>query len=103
MCAAAVEVDESKIAEIHHVTGHPGVKRTLYFVRRVHPTVTRRQVHAIVMDCKTCHSIDPAPVKWRKGSLDVDKVWQRVAMDITHYKGRSYLTLIDCGPSRFTI
>ena len=24
-------------------------------------------------------------------------------MDITHYRGKSYLTLIDCGPSRFAI
>ena len=103
LCAAAVAVDRDKIVEIHHSTGHPGVKRTLYFVRKIHPAVTRRQVQAIVADCQTCRSIDPAPVKWNKGHLAVDRVWQRVGMDITHYQGTSYLTLIDCGPSRFTL
>ena len=44
---------------------------------------------------ETYHSIDPAPVKWWKGCLDVDRVWQRIGMDISHYEGRSYLTLID--------
>ena len=42
--------------------------------------------------CETCHSIDPAPVKWRKEHLDVDMVWQRIGMDITHYQDRLYLT-----------
>ena len=58
---------------------------------------------AVVANCDACQSIDPAPAKWLKGSLDVQRVWQRVGMDITHYKGCSYLTLIDCGPSRFAI
>lgn len=35
--------------------------------------------------------------------LRVADVWGRVAMDVTHYRGRHYLTLIDCGPSRFAI
>ena len=94
-------MEQSEIADIHHATGHPDVKRTLYFVRRVHPTVTRRQVHDVVKGCETCHSIDPAPVKWQKRRQDVDRVWQWIGMDITHYQGRSYLTLIDL--SRFTI
>lgn len=103
VCAAVITVPSDKIEEIHHAAGHPGIKRTLYFVRRIDPAVTRRQVQAVVAKCKACQSIDPAPVKWRKGSLDVERVWQRVGMDITHCGGRSYLTLIDCGPSRFSI
>ena len=57
----------------------------------------------MVQQCNVCKSVDPAPVKWRKGDLSVQKVWQRVGMDITHYRGQHYLTLIDCGPSRFTV
>ncbi|KAK4322347.1 hypothetical protein Pmani_006904 [Petrolisthes manimaculis] len=91
------------VTRIHNSMGHPGVKRTLYFVRRVNSAVTRRQVQSVVASCQECQSIDPTPVKWKKGHLEVEKVWQRVGMDITHYGGTSYLTLIDCGPSRYAI
>ncbi|XP_066985023.1 uncharacterized protein [Macrobrachium rosenbergii] len=103
VCASVVPAISDGIKEIHHAAGHPGVRRTLYFVKKVHPGVTRRQVQAVVKCCEACQSIDPAPVKWQKGSLEVDRVWQRVGMDITHYDGWPYLTLIDCGPSRFAI
>uniref|UniRef100_A0A5S6QAY4 Integrase catalytic domain-containing protein n=1 Tax=Trichuris muris TaxID=70415 RepID=A0A5S6QAY4_TRIMR len=83
--------------------GHPGVRRTLYFVKRINPMVSKRQVRQIIMNCDACQSIDPAPVKWRRGCLSVERVWQRLAMDITHCGGRAYLTLIDSGPSRFPI
>ena len=39
--------------------------------------------------------------QWALGELCVDGTWQRVGMDITHFHGRHYLSLIDCGPSRF--
>ena len=65
--------------------------------------MTKRQVRAVVTSCQICQSTDPAPVKWRKGSLSVYGIWQTVGMNITHYRGKSYLTLIDCGPSRFAI
>ena len=50
-----------------------------------------------------CKSIGPVPTKWREGHLEVDGIWQRVGMDITHYEGRHYLTLVDCGPLRFSV
>ena len=50
-----------------------------------------------------CQSIDPAPVHWRKGKLDVGTNWSRLGMDITHYGGKHFLSLIDCGPSRFAM
>ena len=104
VCAASSEMTNTdKIMEIHHATGHPGIKRTLYFVKRVIPEVTKRQVHAVVANCDVCQSIDSAPVKWQKGDLSVEKVWHRLGMDITHHGGRHYLTLIDCGASRFAI
>uniref|UniRef100_A0A5S6R6C0 Integrase catalytic domain-containing protein n=1 Tax=Trichuris muris TaxID=70415 RepID=A0A5S6R6C0_TRIMR len=103
-CAAVDGPDAKLLAvRIHHDAGHPGVQRTFYFAKRVCPFVTKRQVQQIVADCAACQSIDPAAAEWKHGRLDVEKVWHRLAMDITHVRGRSYLTLIDCGPSRFTI
>ncbi|MPC48171.1 putative Pol polyprotein [Portunus trituberculatus] len=104
VCAAAIETLLAQlVTEIHHSRGPPGVRRTLYFVRRVNSAVTKRQVRAVVAFCQIFQSIDPAPVKWNKGSFSVEGIWQWIGMDITHCRGRSYLTLIDCGPSRFTI
>ena len=55
------------------------------------------------MGCQVCQSIDPAPNKWKQGDLSVNNVWERLGMDITEYRGSSFLTIIDCGPSRFAI
>ncbi|KFD62489.1 LOW QUALITY PROTEIN: hypothetical protein M514_13004, partial [Trichuris suis] len=104
VCAPTVDsCVEQIIAKIHHDAGHPGVRRTLYFARRVCPTVSRQQVRQVVINCEACQSINPAPVRWRHGRLNVEKVWQRLGMDVTHFGGRPYLALIDCGPSRFAI
>ena len=101
MCGGAIEsLSDETIASIHEETGHHGIKRTLYFSRKVSPAVTRRDVRRVV---KACQSIDPAPVKWPKGKLNVDEIWHRVGMDVTHVNGGHYLTLIDCGPTRFAV
>lgn len=92
------------IAEVHAQAGHPGIRRTLYFVRRdVSRSISRSEAQNVVRRCDVCCSIDPAPARWDHGSLDVAGTWERLAIDITHYEGRSYLTLIDCGPSRFSL
>ena len=67
------------------------VKRTHYFVKLVSPEVSKAAVQEVVKECEECQSIDPAPISWKVG------------MDVTHFEGRHYLTLIDCGPSRFVI
>ena len=92
-----------RIEAIHHATGHQGVKRSLYFARRADPDVKESQVRDVIAGCERCCSIDPAPMKWAKGSLSVDGVWDRVGMDITHYQGTHFLSLIDHGPSRFAV
>ena len=105
-CASAVspsEHDSEWIRSIHHRSGHPGVRRTLYFIRQVDPTVSKASVWTIVRNCKKCQSIDPPPMSWPKRKLGVSDTWSRVGMDITHYQGRHYLSLIDCGASRFLI
>lgn len=86
-----------------HERHHFGVERTLQLARQLDPGVSRNSVERIVKACQRCNSIDPAPVKWKKGSLNVDNCWERVAIDITHYNNDRYLTAIDCGPSRFTV
>ena len=57
----------------------------------------------VVTQCDVCRSIDPAPVKWRHGALHVEETWSRLAIDITHFRGQLYLTVVDCGSSRFSL
>ena len=101
--AAATSRDMQQIRWIHHQSGHPGIRRTLYFAKQVNPAVSKADVRIVVRGCEACQSIDPAPVQWQKGALNVDASWDRLAVDITHYGREHYLTLIDCGPSRFAI
>ena len=101
VCAASMEEQEStRIRTIHQHSGHPGVRRTLYFVRQVSLAVSKSAVRTVV---RACLSIDPVPVHWKVGKLDVRDNWRRVGMDITYYEDHHYLTLIDCDPSRFSI
>ncbi|KFD68668.1 hypothetical protein M514_03680 [Trichuris suis] len=103
-CALGVDADvERRIAEVLHTAGHSGIWRTLYFARWSEPTVTRRQVKSVVASCEACQSIDPSPTRCKPGSLSVEKVWQRLAMDVTHCGGQAYLTLTDSGPSHLTV
>ena len=101
--AAAVEVKPDLVAfhDLHHL----GTNRTLYLARKSYPDakITRKQVEAVVKNCSRCCSIDPAPVSWTPGSADVSDNWQRLAIDVTHFRSKKYLTLIDCGPSKFAI
>ncbi|XP_045108000.1 uncharacterized protein LOC123502800 [Portunus trituberculatus] len=65
--------------------------------------VTRAEARATVRQCEVCRKIDPAPAKWQHGSLSVTETWWRLATDVTHYLGSAYLSLVDCGPSRFAV
>lgn len=86
-----------------HQQHHFGVERTLHLARQVDSSVTRSAVRRVVKACGRCSSIDPAPVRWTKGHLHVKNCWERVAIDTTHYDSDRYLTVIDCGPSRYTV
>lgn len=64
VCAAAkIKLDAHQVANIHRKTGHPGMKRTLYFVRLIDPSVSS----GVVKECEACQTTDPAPVHWQKG------------------------------------
>lgn len=86
-----------------HKQHHLGVDRTLYLARLMEPATSRQEVAEVVGNCPRCLSIDPAPVTWDKGELAVKNNWTRLAADVTHYTGQCYLTLVDCGPSRFAV
>ena len=38
-----------------------------------------------------------------KGDLAVEDNWTQVAVDMTHYDNQLFLSMVDCGPSRFAI
>ena len=86
-----VQHENSRIHELHHF----GVDWTFYFVKRACSgvEVRRKDVERVVKNCNRCRSIDPSAIRWSTGELSVESVWYRVA----------YLSIIDCGPSRFTI
>ena len=98
VCSAS-ELSVERLHQQHHF----GVQRTLHLARQVDSNVTREEVERVVKACGPCNSIDPAPTKWKKGNLHVKACWERLAIDTTHYGGELYLTLIDCGPSRYTV
>ena len=97
------ELDAVRIWTIHRSCGHPGVKHTCYFVKLVSPEVSKAALREVVRECEECLSIDPSPVSSKAGRMDVCENWMSVGMDVTHLEGQHYLTLIDCGPSRFAI
>ena len=100
-CANAVSPSKHNfrwIRSIHHQSCHPGVRRTLYFIRQVDSTVSKALVRTVVRNCKKCQSIDPTPMCWLRGKLDISDTWSQVEMDVTYY-----LSLINCRPSRFSI
>ena len=71
-CTASVSsvgLDQIKI--VHRQSGHPGVWRTLYFVKQIAPGVSKVAVKTVIRECEECQSIDPAPVPWSKGALNV--------------------------------
>ena len=38
-----------------------------------------------------------------KGKLDVKENWERLSVDNTHYGTEKFLSLIDCGPSKYAL
>ena len=88
-----------------HAKHHLGVERTLFLVKKLHPElgVSQKEVESVIKTCARCTCVDPSPIRWDHGVLSVESNWMRLACDITHYGGRKFLTLIDCGPSRYTV
>ncbi|GFN98851.1 Pol polyprotein [Plakobranchus ocellatus] len=97
-CAISV-ADLRSLHEQHHF----GVERTWYLAKQVDAAVSKKEVKKVVRECERCQAIDPASVRHEPGELGVDTDWTRLAIDVTHYAGLPYLTIVDCGPGRFAI
>ena len=97
ICAGAVNLRE--MHEMHHL----GVDRSLYLARKVDPVVTRQSVQRVVKGCERCQRIDPAPAVHEGGEIWVTGNWRRLAVDVTHYQGVAYLSVVDCGSGRIAI
>ena len=82
---------------------HMGVERMLYVVRKVDPHIKREEVQKVVKNCIRCQSIDPAPNIHDPGKIGTSKNGSRLGINITHYHGGAYLSMIDCGPGRLTV
>ncbi|XP_067942918.1 uncharacterized protein [Watersipora subatra] len=66
-------------------------------------SAVNKDIEEVVKHCLVCKRVDSAPAHWETGQVYVERDWYRLATDITHYQGTPYLTVIDCGPSRFAI
>ena len=71
--------------------------------KRLLPHVSKNNVRDVVRNCDICKSIDPAPITWSRGNLSVQSNWSRIAIDVTHFRSCCYLSLVDCGPSRYAV
>ena len=74
----------------HH---HFGVDCSIYLARLVDPTVHRNEILQRVRECIQCQSIDPAPTTHELGDLEVKRIWQRLAVDVTHFESSKYFTM----------
>ena len=92
------------IGELEELHGmhHMGVVRT-YLVRKADPHIKREEVQKVIKNCIRCQSIDPAPNTHYPGEIGTSKNSIRLAIDIAHYRGGAYLSMIDCGPGRLAI
>lgn len=108
VCCTIVEeksrLSESTITELHN-EHHFGIEKTCYFIKKHFPdeTIDKQQVRDVISKCERCLSVDPTSIQWDEGHLSVENVWDRIAIDVTHFESERFLTVIDCGPSRFSI
>lgn len=87
-----------------HERCHFGTDRTLELARqRFGQSVSRKLAKKVVSRCQECARIDPAVnIRWDHGKITADEVSERWAADITHFKGESFLSVIDVA-SGFTL
>lgn len=107
LASISINIPSERLALIRntHAQHHLGADRIHYIIGRCYPeeNITKQEVEQVVRNCRECLSIDPSPVRWESGSLEVETVWYRLACDVTHYGGKKFFTMIDCGPSRFAM
>ena len=62
----------------------------MHVVDRMQIMADRALVAEVVRSFKVCRKVNPAPVKWEHGHLDVDANWQRIAVG-AYVGGKPYL------------
>ena len=84
-------VERAALEEVKkmHDEHHMGVERTWYLAKRLDKSAEKETVKAAVRQCQQCQSIDPAPAS------------HTLAIDVTHYAGRPYLSMVDCNLEGF--
>jgi len=92
----------SSVRDVHD-KHHFGIEKTLYSCKQAGVEASEAEVKEVIRSCSRCATVDPAPVQWERGRLDVEECWERLACDVTHYKHDKYLSIVDCGPSRFCV
>lgn len=97
------QVCSAGVIEEVHGKHHMGVDRTHFLAKKLDPNITRSQVKSAVRSCEECQSINPAPSQHQTGDLEVEQPWSRIAIDVTHYRGVPYLSVVDCGPGRYAL
>ncbi|KAI0980168.1 hypothetical protein GJ496_005969 [Pomphorhynchus laevis] len=104
-CCFASCDERLRTLRTHHENHHQGVERTLYLANRVFPDHKFRRSEAveIIKLCDRYLRKDLSSICWETGHLEVLENWTRLALDITHYDNRPYMSLIDCGPSHFSV
>jgi len=97
-------IEEDQVLSVHN-EHHFGVEKTKHFLKLHFPEheIDSAVVKKVISNCSRCQSIDPNSIQWKEGHLHVRETWKRLAMDVTHFEGDRFLTIIDCGPSRFAI
>ena len=102
--AGAVAAASRTELEASHGQHHFGATRSVEVARQqLGDPVDEETMRDIIRTCEECQTIDPSSIRWTPGRLDVEETWQRVAIDTTHYGRHLYLTMCDCGPSRFAL
>ena len=89
-----------------HLPHGLGIDRALFLARQIGNNLTCQQVKQELAGCQACQRIDTA--LWSKnmvsmGDLTIDGNWCQVAVDVTHFGGQLYLSMVDCGPLRVAI
>lgn len=92
------------MVRLSHEQHHMGVDRTIDVCEaQTGQKISRSLAKQVVSQCEVCRSIDPASVRWERGSLEVSDNWVRLAIDVTHVANQLWLSVVDSGPSRFAI
>ena len=85
---------------------HLGIDRNLFLAQQIECNLTHQQVKEELAGCEACQRIDTAlrgENMVPTGDLSVDGNCFRVVVDVTHFNGQLYLSMVDCGPSRVAI